>query len=364
MPMLAQNVLICIIFSFLLFALAKLRPCELGEDSYGQWLSFQEVNSSVESYSEFASHFYGGGPGESVNFTKQWIPNNCAYHRFNNASIYKSIMYLLNSKNVMRPLHITFIGDSATRGVYCGLIRILSGSEIYGPCEARACSLAAASRHLHQPFYDSFGDYLTLSFIYGKGFYMKHMDWVVESTIHTKPYAVVVNTGAWDFDEVARVMLQNETATVECTTEETKAIEEHKRASQWINDTMWEYGALAKKLGVRAIYRTNHHNKRFGTECADGKLLQMITGSGWEICDNARISEKVWINQTWDGFHFDRHKVNSFNHHVMHRSMLLELQAEAPGQLEMQIVQTLLQRLFFDALQHVAANNISDFDVA
>jgi hypothetical protein len=104
---------------------------------------------------------------------------------------------------------------------------------------------------------------------------------------------------------------------------------------------------------VRAIFRGNHYNARFGVNCADDRLIQMLNGTGWEWWDNRRISQDVWRTQSSDGFHFDRWNDHSVAQHVAHREAELASGREAPGMLEMQFAQSLLHRLFRDELQRI-----------
>jgi hypothetical protein len=48
---------------------------------------------------------------------------------------------------------------------------------------------------------DYFGGAFRLTFVYVTKFSYRHLDWVMESAVRNlKPYALVFNTGAWDFD--------------------------------------------------------------------------------------------------------------------------------------------------------------------
>ena len=44
-----------------------------------------------------------------------------------------------NSDQQAKTIQIVFMGDSALRGIFCGITRLLSGSEIYGPCINTVC---------------------------------------------------------------------------------------------------------------------------------------------------------------------------------------------------------------------------------
>jgi hypothetical protein len=194
-----------------------------------------------------------------------------------------------------------------------------------------------------------FGENIELSFMYIRSLTDRYTNWMVEGNIGKKPYAVVVNTGAWDFDHIARQHM-GEVASETCDSPEAEAVS-LKRAQPSIQANMAEYGKLAKSLGVRAIYRTNHYNCRFGVHCADDRVLAALNGTDWEIWDNRGVSKAVWWLQTRDGFHFDRHRVHTRKHHQQVRELALEMGTQMPGMLESQLAQSLLFALFRDTLQ-------------
>ena len=109
-------------------------------------------------------------------------------------------------------MHIVFIGDSALRGVVCGITRILSGSEIYGPCINPICGgmndypEPASYKNMGLSYSTEFYDgKLKITFVYVKSFYdYFRVDWVLLDIINMRPYAIVLNTGIWDFDNIAR----------------------------------------------------------------------------------------------------------------------------------------------------------------
>jgi len=114
-----------------------------------------------------------------------------------------------------------------------------------------------------------------------------------------------------------------------------------------------ELGDIGARHGVRLIYRNNHHNCRFGPTCADERLeALMAKHSQWEVWDNKGITKDVWVNQTWDGFHFDRHRVYSVEHHKMNIEQWHASGREAPGAMEMQLAQSLLNAVFHDCLEN------------
>lgn len=338
--------------------LCTLPLCEIGKDSFGRWVKLSEVTHNTSFQSDLKDHYLWGGPGEATKFSQVWIPNDCAVHRFTNESIHAVLSHLQSKPTnaSSTPLNIFFLGDSATRGVFCGLSRILSGSEFTGPCQNRICggvggNLPVSHKQTHQLYEVDFGEKLKFHFMYVRSLTDKYTNWMVEASINKKPHAVVVNTGAWDYDHIAR-QHKGEVANEECDSEEATRVSQ-LRVAPAIKKAMFENGALAKSLGVRAIYRNNHHNCRFGTTCADKGFEEMLVGSGWEIWDNRRLSTDVWKTQTYDGFHFDRHGVNTAVHHKQINDLMIAEKMEFPGMLEIQLAQSLLFTLFRDALQEI-----------
>ena len=177
--------------------------CEKYGDTYGEWRDSAAIQNNTETFSLFEKHFFGGGSGEALQFTQVWVPNNCSYHRFTNATIHKCVDYIMKNKLgslTEDKVRIIFLGDSAMRGIFCGLGRILSGSEVYGPNINVVCgggpygNPVTASRY-GQYFDVDYGQ-LTLTFIYIKNFDTRHLDWTIEYAITVnKPFAVVLNTG-------------------------------------------------------------------------------------------------------------------------------------------------------------------------
>lgn len=104
---------------------------------------------------------------------------------------------------------------------------------------------------------------------------------------------------------------------------------------------------LAREFDVRLIYRTNHYNTRFGVLCADKQFETLLTGSIYEIWDNKRISRNIWKTQTYDGFHFDRTYIHSIEQHIEKLSYWV---GDFPGQLEIQLAQSLLNSIFYDVI--------------
>ena len=298
---------IIIILLILNSILAQHLPmCVMQGDTYGEWKSVEEILKSPLSLREYERHFFGGGPGEAIEFTNVWIPKDCSMHRFTNSSIHLAVEWYRKKLNYTddRPLHFMIMGDSATRGIVCGLTRIISGSEILGPCINRVCGNGAginpASVSSYGQYIDlDFSSHFRLTFVYIQSFYTRHFDWLLEFAITVmKPHLYMFNTGAWDFDSIARA--HPEPAAEYCDSNETEAVSQ-MRASDFVNNTMTWLGLEAKKNGVRIVYRNNHYNNRFGVHCADDRLEEMLKGGPWEVLDNRRISKGCYFHQDWDG---------------------------------------------------------------
>ena len=180
---------------------------------------------------------------------------------------------------------------------------------------------------------------------------------IVENAILKQPYLVVMNTGAWDFQNISRLHVR-QVASDLCDSADMEQVSV-RRAQPSIRAMMHETGREAQALGVRAIYRTNHHNGRFGSHCADDRFLAAIEGSGWEVWDNRRISHGAWRYQISDGFHFDRWEARSKEQHIQQRHNQTQQGRGAPGMLEMQLTQSLLHLLFRDVLQELMEQGLT-----
>jgi hypothetical protein len=340
------QILICNFLFLILFSLdihhvrnfsAVYPLCSKTEISYGRYESlFAPLTQSI-SYDEIDRHFVYGGPGEAVNFTQIWLPYNCSDHRFTNHTLQNCAKVVQQHHNKHHPHHrvdtgrldIVFIGDSATRSIFCGLTRILSGSELYGPCSNKVCGKEGAApisyRETFLRFEEDFPPNLRFYFMYFRSLTNTGADTHLYNSIRQlKPYAIIFNTGAWDFDEISRHRPKDVRKTEYCngTEEETVSLSRVSLTAQAIFSNM---SILAKEYHTRLIYRTNHYNNRYGVHCADDRVIQMLQhlptqnlGAVWEIWDNRNLSYEVWQEQNYDGFHFDRNRVNSYEHHIGH----------------------------------------------
>lgn len=357
----------------------KTRKCKLYEDTYGSWVPVEEVKNVNESF------FGGDGPGHALRFTKVWIPSDCAYHRFTKETLNRCVDYELmkrqkrfndtiqktkiTGKKAPKPLphdtmfEINLMGDSALRGITCGITRILEGNEYEGPCDNVICG---GTGHLHplsagnafgHPFSIGYGSSLKITFTYVKTFVFQHFDWLLEWEVTAnKPNVLIMNTGAWDFDAIARAMNEKGISASDQCLWPNQTLVSHQRASNFVNDTIiHELGNIGEMNNVRLIYRGNHYNDRFGPSCADDELVALLNApdSHWEVWDNKRISRNVWKKQTWDGFHFDRHQIHSVEQHLCNVAEWEGKGGEKPGALEMQFAQSLLNAIFHDCLAHL-----------
>jgi hypothetical protein len=330
-------------------------PCKKYGDTFGKWYNVTPYN--IENF------FHDGDHGGVLEFFNIWLPDNCSYRRFNNNTIDQSVYHILKDRIRVNPspkLEIYFVGDSLLRGIFCGIGRIIVGNEIDGPNINKVCGGGHHGKFLSPNNYGQFhsvdfGEYLRLTFVYVKTFHFKHMDYIMEHAINMKPYVVIVNTGIWDFDCFARPHLSDKLwnkGPEECATNESTAIS-NLRADGFVNYTIWEMNRFANDSGVRLIYRNNHHNQRFGVICADEQFEGLLNGTNWEIWDNKRISEDVWKTQNWDGLHFDRSGTHTIEEHKDMIKLHRNNGTEIPGQLEMQLSQSLLNTIFYDTLAYI-----------
>jgi hypothetical protein len=350
--------LLCFLFILEISSLFHLPPCKKYMDTYGSWLNITTTNKdSVMVH----SHFYHGGAGEALNFSAVWLPNDCSYHRFTNETIFSAVEYYLTHTNATEnKIRIQFLGDSTTRGLYCSICRILAGSEVRGPIDNSVCGGPSFGLHVdgvvgYRYFHEFFFDgKLQLSFVFVTSYLSDHdhIEWKTENAVmNEKLFAVVVNTGAWDFHDAWSHELK--TPGVEtCVTDTEKYVGPRRAAEEVrlrISDVVW----YAKEYHVKLIYRNNYYNARFGTICADSDVEKMFNGTGyWEIFDSTRISKDVWESQEPDGLHVERRDIWTIAQHEEIR-VAAELAGKPyPGMLEMQLTQSFLNNLFHEFLVH------------
>mmetsp|Transcript_46193 Transcript_46193/g.80786 ORF Transcript_46193/g.80786 Transcript_46193/m.80786 type:complete len:366 (-) Transcript_46193:87-1184(-) len=343
----------------LLFGLTRgkntLDLCKANEDTYGTWNLTSSVNLR-----EVGKYFVNGVHGHAAQFDKMWFPANCSYLRFTNTSLKAVAAHIIasgksNSKD--GKLHLLFMGDSGLRGALCGIGRILSGNEIHGPNINDICGYNEALKpRARAPnevnlLYSAEFDNIVITFMYIMKIEIQATGWMLEMNVHKQPYALILNTGAWSFNEVARVRsAQYVNSTENCDSPEDLRIEA-ERNSPSSRAVYAECGELGFSLNVKMVYRTSHYNSRFGFNCADAQLIPFLETKKWNIWDNSRISRNVWKTQNHDGFHYDRIFVHNVTEHKEHIKKARELQIESPGMLEMQLAHSLLHFLFRDTVQ-------------
>lgn len=201
---------------------ATLPPCLKFGDTYGSWYNVTELNQTNGHNEWIDDHFIDNEKGNAMGFTNVWMPNNCSYRRFTNHTIHKSVHHTLrhrleqNRSLTDDRVEIIFIGDSALRGIICGIGRILSGTELEGPNTNAICGgttfkygMPVSKSNFGQYYAVDYGQHLRVAFIYVQDFHFKHFDWQLEFSITRKPYAVVFNTGVFDFDNIARTHMND-----------------------------------------------------------------------------------------------------------------------------------------------------------
>jgi len=379
-----------------------LPKCKQYEDTDGSWLYVKDINTSTLALKNFETkHFYHGGGGYAMKFDRVWVPKTCAYHRFTNETITKCLVHhhtnhedkLRNTKSTKKPYKIAFYGESGLRGVVCGILRLILGNEMTGPCSPGICSRSMS--HTGMPYTEHvIPGLLDITFVYSKSWFILHeidKDFVsMETNIRNeltsdldkgRPDVIVMASGIWDFYEIAlglgygdydkRDFLSSPYCTLDSQREVSK-----RRANDYVNSTfIHEFGQLAYDNNVRLIYKNNHHNAVYPSICADQEFEKLVTDSasghsqglertgnsagninsrswGWEIWDNRNISIDSFKLQIKDGYHFERHHVFTTEDHINHMNEYKKEGREIPGALEMQLAQSLLNNIFQDCLHH------------
>jgi hypothetical protein len=343
----------------------QLQPCERYGDTHGSWYASGKTKEDGTNYMQDVpdkhrkAHFNNGFIGTAENFTNIWLPRGCSYHRFSAEEIYECANITRETMNVAKNtavnhLEMIFLGDSALRGILRGIGRILAGNEVTGPnvnaiCGGTVQSGRPVSAESAGTLFSLEYQNLRITFGYVKIFHDKYFQSSWHQTLSRKPYAVVVNSGAWDFDRFSRAHSHDDVSLDprldHCQSNESLAISS-LRSNSAMNRTILEMSDDSKNLNFRLIYRNNHHNGRFGCYCADEKFEALLHGTNWEVWDNSRMSNESWVEQTWDGFHFDRTRIHSVDDHISNRQFSLGKGWEYTGQLEMQFAHSLLNALF------------------
>ena len=336
----------------------QLDLCSANGDTFGTWNDTNSLDIHAAK-----SHFVDGHLGAAIHYNQIWLPQNCSYHRFTKESVNAFASHILaNSTTKSGRVHLIFMGDSALRGIFCGIASMLNGTELLGPNTNYICGFNANHHPVswfqtNQLFDLDVGPYLRLSFIYVFNMIEQKNLWTIEYQISQSPFAFILNTGAWDFyhtNEERKSRGVN--ATTECDCPEDFKVEAVRTGDQ-VKAMLMETGPLAKRLGVKAIYRSNHINRNFGAYCADRKLIDILHLAEWNVWDNTRISQDVWREQTWDGFHFD----NKAHTEEEHRAAIVAARAmglPSPGMMQMQFANSLLFFVFRDTIQEFISKGI------
>ena len=162
--------------------------------------------------------------------------------------------------------------------------------------------------------------------------------------------------GAWDFDEYARSRKKlglTSLPTDNCNENDLVRSLVSNRTSNATISTLMEISAVAKAHGTQLIYRNNYFNERFSAVCADAGVEAALLGSAWEVFNNRDISKDVWQLQCPDGFHFARENIYSVEDHRKYAAERYAKDGVYPGQLEMQLAQTLLFQIFHSVLDSI-----------
>ncbi len=330
------------------------------DNNKGDWISVSDIKTE-EQNAEVLGHFFGEGPGEAMKFTEIWLPKKCSYHRFTNKT-FSTMIKQLTDNIPEKAIHIGVFGDSGTRNTICGLTRILAGSERNGPCRNRICGNENTKRisveEAYQPFQMKLmNSKFIITFYYIFGFNSRSKEtfnvlhkFLESSSTKPRPYAVIVNTGIYDF---VKSVTYGKSYYQGCETMDEMERSLNRARPEVIKELLL-LSAIAKKKNIRLIYRTNHINRRYGALCADGPLEVKMKGmkdSIWEIWDNRALSKDVWKKQTYDGFHYGRPHTHSTEDHHRYRKEYRSKFHEDPGQLEIQLAQSLLHNLFYDYIE-------------
>jgi len=393
-----------------------------------------------------SSPIYGNDLGQGAwalsMYRRMWIPSNCRYHRFTK----ESMQYYLrkrsrlhgdsgsmprgseqptnahththahngahintqskaNEKVFYQPMkkktmtNVAFFGDSVLRGVYCGINRIISGDEIFGPSIDAICggNITEGKRGRQTPLTFSSEGKVTqgvsipglfnTSFTYVRYFNnavnisspmfgsitergtLDTIKMAVDQTaadISTKLDAIVVSSGAWDF-HVPHIRAEQK-GRGHCTRPYTNATagcfdDFHARQAEIRNSDTIEFihelSEVCRRHKIQLIYKNNHYNCRFGVTCADEVVEQTMhfPGSQWKIWDTRNVSVQHWRDQTWDGLHFDRQVAHSVKDHLLtwwetrfrFKGSVIYFPHQA--ELEMQLAQSLLNRIILPGLE-------------
>jgi hypothetical protein len=350
-------------FVYTMWTPMKLPLCKPYEIMNGDWVSVDQVYRGKN----YQNSFLGQGFGEATDFSHVWIPEGCSSHRFKSEDIKQCGRYLRDkqqqTENTTRWI---FIGDSSLRGILCGIIRILEGSETMGPCVNTVCGgtnftenqFPVSVEHTDEVFnLTSYLPDLLLTYIYVKGFPFHPLNVTLLNAVKERPTAIIYFSATWEFDEYARASYNRTHRRIpqlKCDTsnQEIRNIISG-RVSPIARSSFFRVSNEAtENKHTRLIYRTSHFNSRYSVQCADDDVLKMIEGTNWEIWNNRKISyhPMFYHEQSYDGFHFDRAFIHTAAEHSNIRIHHAAQHKTMPGALEIQLAQSLLHTLCYDYL--------------
>lgn len=342
----------------LILCLAAARFCDKNEDSTGTWYNTRELINNLELMNIFEAHVLGNREAP-LEFHRTFVPSQCSMFRYNKTSLYDTVNNMAAKGIINKPMKILFLGDSGLRGILCAIARVGGGSEMLGPLKNDICGGLAPPRHLpisignpDVVYRANVTDNLILEFAYVMNIKDDVYVNFINNLMSSPPYAVVVNSGAWDFDKLSRrhpVKPPYDDTTPQCKNDDYKSIS-LLRGSEGVKKNMHAISKICSDHKVRIIYKNNHHNARFGALCADTEFEKTLIGSNWEVFDTKNITKDHWKDQLVDGFHYDRQKIFTEAHHarVFKQGGIVGYPWKHMGELEMQMAQSFLHFIFLN----------------
>jgi hypothetical protein len=166
----------------------------------------------------------------------------------------------------------------------------------------------------------------------------------------TKSFACVLGTGSWDFQPDPRTFPVKEPGNESCITKN-EFLYSASRMSPKSQSTYLESSDWAKVGGAKLVFRNMHYNKRFGVDCCDKEVEELLRNKTiWDIHDTRRISKDAWEYSMNDGLHIDRKTTWTVDQHILGRKLAVNASLPLPGQLEMQLTHSFLNNIFHEAL--------------
>lgn len=334
-------VFIIIVGVYILQTVATLPPCLKFGDTIGSWHDINKSKGiSTKDLEWINNHFINNVRENFLHFPNIWIPNNCSYRQFNNDTIHRSVHYTLKQrveKNRTldnRRIEIIFVGDSAMRSIVCDICKILSNIDKGGLCDAPISKLT--SSQIHSVDYSK---HLRISFVLFSKFQPRLFDRQLKYSITRYPYAIIFDTGAFDFTSIARIHtndINGDKGSKKCAV---SAIPNYKIGNV-VNTSLWEINKLAIQYGVRLLYKNNYHNEQLGGDCMGKLFISLFDNSIFEIWDTKNISARLWQTQIKSAL--------QSNGTYRHTTITKYQQNTTINQ---QLSQSLLNAIFFDTIR-------------